>query len=143
MQVLPSYKNQPIDLHSKSIDWFLYEGNSDIWWANHIIFSCFTVNILKKFCIITVARVKDRLVLPNEIPTGRSIPLANVEMENPPVIAVDVVRPVPTILLIAINRFIFFANLSRTLFSSKILIKYASILVNFLSNMLVSLVLLS
>ena len=96
-----------------------------------------------KFCIITVARVKDRLVLPNEIPTGRSIPLANVEMENPPVIAVDVVRPVPTILLIAINRFIFFANLSRTLFSSKILIKYASILVNFLSNMLVSLVLLS
>ena len=30
MQVLPSYKNQPIDLHSQSIDWFLYEGNTDI-----------------------------------------------------------------------------------------------------------------
>ena len=25
--VLPSYKNQSIDLYSKSIDWFLYEGN--------------------------------------------------------------------------------------------------------------------
>ena len=24
--MLPSYKNQSIDLHSKSIDWFLYEG---------------------------------------------------------------------------------------------------------------------
>ena len=26
--VLPSYRNQSIDLHSKSIDWFLYEGNT-------------------------------------------------------------------------------------------------------------------
>ena len=26
--VLPSYRNQSTDLHSKSIDWFLYEGNS-------------------------------------------------------------------------------------------------------------------
>ena len=26
--VLPSYRNQLIDLHSKSIDWFLYEGNT-------------------------------------------------------------------------------------------------------------------
>ena len=26
--MLPSYKNQSIDLHSKSIDWFLYEGNT-------------------------------------------------------------------------------------------------------------------
>ena len=28
MPVLPSFKNQLIDLHSKSIDRFLYEGNS-------------------------------------------------------------------------------------------------------------------
>ena len=27
--MLPSYRNQSIDLHSKSIDWFLYEGNTD------------------------------------------------------------------------------------------------------------------
>ena len=30
MPVLPSYRNQSIDLHSKSIDWFLYEGNTGI-----------------------------------------------------------------------------------------------------------------
>ena len=27
MPFLPSYRNQSIDLHSKSIDWFLFEGN--------------------------------------------------------------------------------------------------------------------
>ena len=26
--MLPSYRTQSIDLHSKSIDWFLYEGNN-------------------------------------------------------------------------------------------------------------------
>ena len=30
MPVLPSYRNQSIDLHSKSIEWFLYEGNTGI-----------------------------------------------------------------------------------------------------------------
>ena len=30
MPVLPSYRNQSIDLQSKSIDWFLYEGNIGI-----------------------------------------------------------------------------------------------------------------
>ena len=30
MPVLPWYRNQSIDLHSKSIDWFLYEGNTSI-----------------------------------------------------------------------------------------------------------------
>ena len=30
MPVLPSYTNQSIDLDSKSIDWFLYEGNTGI-----------------------------------------------------------------------------------------------------------------
>ena len=28
MPVLPSYRNQLIDLHSKLIDWFLYEDNA-------------------------------------------------------------------------------------------------------------------
>ena len=27
MPFLPSYRNQSIDLHSKSIDWFVFEGN--------------------------------------------------------------------------------------------------------------------
>ena len=30
MTVLPSYRNQPIDLQYKLIDWFLYEGNTGI-----------------------------------------------------------------------------------------------------------------
>ena len=30
MPVLPFYRNQSIDLHSKSIDWFLYGGNTGI-----------------------------------------------------------------------------------------------------------------
>ena len=28
--MLPSYREQPADLHSKSIDWFLYEANTGI-----------------------------------------------------------------------------------------------------------------
>ena len=30
MSVLPSDRNQSVDLHSKSIDWFLYEGNTGL-----------------------------------------------------------------------------------------------------------------
>ena len=30
MQMLPSHKNQSIDLQSKSIDWSLYNVNGDI-----------------------------------------------------------------------------------------------------------------
>ena len=30
MPVLPSYRNQSIDLLRKTIDWFLYEGNTGI-----------------------------------------------------------------------------------------------------------------
>ena len=30
MLVLPFYRNQSIDLHSKSIDWFLYGNNTGI-----------------------------------------------------------------------------------------------------------------
>ena len=33
MPVLFSYRNQSIDLLWKSIDWFLYEGNTGIWWV--------------------------------------------------------------------------------------------------------------
>ena len=35
MTVLPSYRNQSVDLLSKSIDWFLYEGNSGIQWVKN------------------------------------------------------------------------------------------------------------
>ena len=32
--MLPSYRNQSIDLHSKSVDWFPYEGNTGTYWVN-------------------------------------------------------------------------------------------------------------
>ena len=37
MTVLPPYRNQSIDLHSKSIDWFLHEGNIGTQWVRHVI----------------------------------------------------------------------------------------------------------
>ena len=33
MLVLPSDRNQSVDLHSKSIDWFLDDGNIGISWV--------------------------------------------------------------------------------------------------------------
>ena len=35
MSVLPPYRNQSIDLLSKSTDWFLHGGNTDIKWVKH------------------------------------------------------------------------------------------------------------
>ena len=34
MAVWPSYTNQSFDLQCKSIDWFLYEGNTGISWVD-------------------------------------------------------------------------------------------------------------
>ena len=52
MPVLPSYRNQLIDFHSKPIDWFLYENNTgtqwvkfDQWSVNYILFSCGAYNL--------------------------------------------------------------------------------------------------
>ena len=64
-------------------------------WASSLTascFSCFVVNILNYLCVITVAREKSRLFLPNAIPTERLTIRANATMEIPPVIAVDAVR---------------------------------------------------
>ena len=33
MPVLPSYRNQSVDFLCKSIDWFLYEGNTATYWV--------------------------------------------------------------------------------------------------------------
>ena len=35
--MLPPYRNQSIDLHVKSIDWFLHEGNTGTQWVKHVI----------------------------------------------------------------------------------------------------------
>ena len=60
---------------------------------------------------MAVARERSRLVPLKAIPTGNPTPLANAAIEIPPVITVDVIRPVSTIPVIVLNRFIFFGNL--------------------------------
>ena len=47
MPVLPSYRNQSIDLHSKSMDWFLYKGNTSIYWVNQILSNIVKLNQIK------------------------------------------------------------------------------------------------
>ena len=36
MPVLPSYRNESIDLLCKSIDWFLFEGSTGTYWVKHV-----------------------------------------------------------------------------------------------------------
>ena len=87
---------------------------SNLLWASSLIascFSCFTVKILKDFCVIAVARERSRLVPLKAIPTGNPTPLANAAIEIPPVITVDVIRRVPTVPVICIESFHFLGNL--------------------------------
>ena len=104
---------------------------SNLLWASSLMascFSCFTVKVLKDFRVMTIARERSRLVPLKATPTGRPTPLANAAIEIPPVITVDVIRPVSTMPVIVLNRFIFLAIRSRTSISSS---KHASISVNF------------
>ena len=113
---------------------------SNLLWASSLMESCFSrfmVKVLKYFHVMTVTRERSRLVPLKTIPKGRSTPLANAVIEIPLVITVDVIRPLFTMALIVLNGFIFLAILSRTSVSSS---KYASISVNFLSDMFVILV---
>ena len=76
---------------------------------------------------MAVARERIMLVPLKAIPTGNSTALENAAMLIPPVITIDVIRPVFTIPGILLNRFIFLANCSRTSISLR---KYASLLDN-------------
>ena len=79
-------------------------------WASSLTASCFSsfiVSILKDFCVIIIAREKTRLVPLNAVPTGRPTLLANGEIETPPLITVDSIRAVCTMLVILFNSFIF------------------------------------
>ena len=96
-----------------------------------LCFSCFTVKVFKDFCVMIVARDRSRLVPLKAAPTGRPTPLANAAIEIPPVITVDVIRPVSTIPVNVLNRFIFLTIRSRTSISSR---KNASISVNFFNR---------
>ena len=46
--MLPSYRNQSIDLQSKSINWFLYVGNTGTKWVNG------TVNFFAKHSLTDI-----------------------------------------------------------------------------------------
>ena len=63
---------------------------------------------------MTVARERIRLVPLRAIPTGNPAPLVNAAMLIPPVITVDVIKPVSTIPVIVLNRLIFWVIFSRT-----------------------------
>ena len=83
---------------------------SNLLWTSTLIalyFSCFTVKILKDFRVMAVARERSRLAPLKAIPTGNPTPLANAPILIPPVITVDVIRPVSTIPVIVLNHFIF------------------------------------
>ena len=77
---------------------------------------------------MTVARERSRLVPLKAMLMGRPTPLAITAIEILPVIAVDMIRPVSTILVIVLNCFIFLAIRSQTSISSR---KNASVSVNF------------
>ena len=79
-------------------------------------YSCFMINVLQAFCVVTVARERSRLVPLKAIPMGRTTPLANAVLEIVPVNNVDVIGPVSTMPVILLNRFTFFVIRSRTQF---------------------------
>ena len=86
---------------------------------------------------MAIVREKSRPVLLNAISTGEPAPFADAAIVTPPVMTVDVIQPVSAMSVIVLNRFIFFASCSQTSTSSS---KYASISVDFLSDMFVVLV---
>ena len=90
-------------------------------------FSFFTVKVFKDFRVMTIARERSKLVPLGTMPTGRPTSLASAAIEISPVITVDVIKPVFTMPVIVLNRFIFSAIRSRTSISSR---KNASVSVN-------------
>ena len=83
------------------------------------MFILLLVKFLKDFCVMTLARERSRLVPLKAMSTGRRAQLANAAIEIPPMITVDVIKPVFTILVIVLNCFIFLGIISRTSILSK------------------------
>ena len=94
------------------------------------------LNILKHFFGIAVPRGKSRVVPLNALPKDRSLPFENVVLETLPVITVDVIRPISTMLVNAWNRFIFFwQSFIKFSFIKQMCLN----LINFLTDTLVTL----
>ena len=62
-------------------------------------FPCFTVNVLVDLRVIPVVTERKRLVPFNPMPTDEPTQLTNAAIDISPVMAVDAVRPVPTIII--------------------------------------------
>ena len=77
------------------------------------VLHCFMVKVLRDFRVMTVARERSRLVPLKAMATGRPTLLTNAAIETPPVITADGIRPVSTMLVIVLNRFIFLAIRSQ------------------------------
>ena len=95
---------------------------SNLLWARSLMESCFsffTVKVLKDFHVMTIARERSKLVPLGTMPTGRPTSLASAAIEISPVITVDVIKPVFTMPVIVLHRFIFSAVRSRTSISSR------------------------
>ena len=56
MPVLPSYRIHSIDLLCISIDWFLYEGNTGIYWTNMNSVKNKPEVLLKFVCIVALTQ---------------------------------------------------------------------------------------
>ena len=66
--------------------------------------------------MMTFARERRSLVPLRAMSTGRPTPPANAAMEIPPVITVEIIRPVSTMPVIVLNRFIFWQSVHELQF---------------------------
>ena len=83
------------------------------------------VKVLKDFRVMTVARERSRLVPLKAMPTGRPTPLANAAIETTPVITVYVIRPASTMIVIVMNRFIFWQPVHELNFVKQICLNFS------------------
>ena len=71
MPVLTSYRNQSMDLLCKSIDWFLYEGKTGIYWVDHGVLSLFYQRVTGRTLQVWVP---DSGRVPSEV-SNRKLPI--------------------------------------------------------------------
>ena len=102
---------------------------SNLFWASSIMASCFpyfTVWLLENFRVATVRKERTTPNPPKAVPTGRPALVANAEIEAPPAITAEVIKPVSTIPMIVFNHFFFFASRLPASMSVNFFNQYAS-----------------
>ena len=85
------------------------------------------MKILKDFRVTVVAGERSMLVPLKAIPTDNPTPQTNAAIEIPPVITVDIIRPVSTIPVIVLNRFIFWQFVHKPQFHQEKMPQFHSI----------------